>query len=81
LLYESREVKDPSTQLPKTVKALIGIVIQEDGITKSTIFSTISQKLQKQLDPYLGDPVLNTRTFTITQNGSGYLTEYSLRVS
>jgi hypothetical protein len=68
--YHTRAVQDPVLKMSKDVKVLALHVIELAGQPANTIFSIMSDKLQKEFDPYIaGEKFLRYR-FTITR-GSG----------
>lgn len=73
--------KDPKTGLESSVRELACQVTELNGKPIIEIFDTLSEKLMAALLPYKDDPSLASRLFTITQTGSGYLTEYTVVVS
>lgn len=67
-----RDIIDPLTQKPKTVKALIFTVDELDGNPVTASYSTISEKHASQFAPYLGDKSYRDKLVTITPMGSGF---------
>lgn len=77
----SQPRKDPDTGFISDVNKLAAQVIELNGVTVLTIFETLAEKLIAQIQPYQQDPGLSTRTFDVTKSGTGYLTEYTVKVS
>lgn len=73
--------RDPLTGFVSTVTRWSAQVTQLNGADVLTVFDTLSEKLGALMDPFIGDPSISSRTFTLTRTGTGYLTEYSLAVS
>ncbi len=77
---QSREITDPLTKLPKTVRALVLTVDQLDGRAVDARYSTISEKHAMIFSPYLGDKSYKNYDFIITQVGHGFTREYQVKV-
>jgi len=77
---EERQITDPKTKLPKTVRALVFDVYEEDGVPVSKTFSTLSEKLAQQLKALYENGVLENKTLVITWRPRDYATEYEVYV-
>lgn len=70
--WQKRAIIDPELGFGKDVKALVFHVVELDGKPVSTIFSLISDKAQKEFEPYLaGEKFLRYR-FTVIKEGTGF---------
>jgi hypothetical protein len=76
---EERTVTDPRTKAPKTVRAWVADVEQEDNVPVKKIFSTLSEKLASQLQSLHENGLLVGRRVTIVWRPAGYATEYEVR--
>ena len=71
-VYHTRTVQDPVLKMSKDVKVLALHVIELAGQPANTIFTVLSDKLQKELDPYIaGEKFLRYR-FVITRGTGAY---------
>jgi hypothetical protein len=77
---EPRIIKDPSSKQTKTVNSAVMDVIQEDGRTVQKGFSTLSDKLAVQLKAAHDNGTLYRYSVGIKRVGSGFVTEYQLRL-
>ena len=75
-----RVIVDPKTKIRKVVKALELDVAEEDGIPVSKVFSTLSEKLAKQLIELHRLGILYTHVIEITRIPRDFATEYVVRV-
>jgi len=71
--WQKRAIIDPELGFAKTVKTLVFHVVELEGKPVSTIFSLVSEKAQKEFEPYLlGDKYLRYR-FTMIKEGGGFI--------
>ena len=77
---EPRAFKDPKTQIPKTINAVVVDVVEEDGKPTAKTFSTVSDKLATQLRLAHENGTLYIYKVGIKRVGEGYGTEYQLRL-
>jgi len=75
-----KEITDPASLHLKSVNTLEFQVDQEDGRAVDKAFSVTSEKLARQLAPFLPEREYVRHLFSITKSGSGYKTEYAVRV-
>lgn len=68
--YHKRAVQDPVLKMSKDVQVLALHVIELGGQPVNTIFSIMSDKLQKEFDPYIAGEKFKRYRFTITR-GTG----------
>jgi hypothetical protein len=71
---------DAATGQSKTVPGLILSVNAEDGAPVNKDLNIVSKRLAAKLRPYLERQVSWEQTFTITAQGTGLETDYSLEV-
>jgi len=72
---------DAVTKQEKTVQGLSLDVIEEDGRKVDKSLNIVSKRLIAKLRPYLENKTEIKDLFTITAQGSGLATDYSLQVS
>jgi hypothetical protein len=77
---EPRTVLDPKTKAPTPKQAAVMDVYEEDGRGVQKQFSTLSDKLATQLKAAHDNRTLYTHNVGIKKVGSGYVTEYALRL-
>jgi hypothetical protein len=77
---EPRIILDPRTKSPKSINVAVMDVIEEDGKPVTKGFSTVSDKLATQLRAAHDNGTLYRYTVGIKRVGSGYATEYQLRL-
>lgn len=65
----SKAIIDPRLGFAKTVKSLAFHVIQLEGRPVSTVYSVISDKLQKEFLPYLEGDTYLRYDFTVIKEG------------
>lgn len=78
---DSNEIRDPKTGLVKTLRTLVFVVDQLNGVQVGSTFSVSSDKLYSHLLPHLADKRYRGLLFNITRQGREYLTEFQVRVS
>jgi len=78
--WETREIVDPNTKSPKTVKVMTFNVTQEDGEPVQKPFSALSTKLQQSLAPLIESGQLFHRMVEITWYPRGYATDYAVHL-
>jgi len=76
----SREITDPLTNKPKTVKALVLTVDELNGTPIHGFYSTISEKHAVQFSPYLEGKTYREKVITITQMGKGFSRDWLVKV-
>lgn len=76
--FQERAIRDPLTSRAKLVNILIFAVDELDGRSVSSQFGVTSEKLAQALAPFLPGKAYQDRLFTITQQGTGFLTEYQV---
>ena len=76
--WEDRQITDPKSRQPKTVRVMVFHVTQEDGQPVDTIFSVLAYKLQQILAPLIDTGQMFTREIQITWYPRDYQTEYSV---
>jgi len=77
---ETRTVNDPTSKQAKPKTVGVMDVISEDGKPVRKEFSTMSEKLATQLKVAHDNHTLYTHNVGIKRVGSGYVTEYQLRL-
>jgi len=77
---EARTVTDNVTLKPKEVNVLVMTVDRLNGAAVAAQFSTMSESLYAQLEPYLKDWLYKNYEFIIVQRGHGYQTKYSVDI-
>lgn len=77
---EEREITDPKTKIAKTSRAAVVDVLVEDGVDVAKTFSTLSDKLATTLQAHHLNGDLYKYTVGITRRGSGFRTEYEVRL-
>lgn len=75
-----RALVDPDSRHEKRLNVLEFQVDREDGVEVSKVLSITSEKLARELSPFLPDGAYLRMIFTITKSGAGYRTEYSVKV-
>lgn len=70
--WDKRSVPDPRLGFTKDVMTLNFHVVELDGKSVSTVFSTTSTTLQEAFKPYLERDKYLAYRFTITRDGGGY---------
>ena len=79
--WQSRQVVDPDLGFSKTVRALVFHVVEQDGRPADTIFSLISTKAQKEIEPYLLAEKFRRYKFTWLKEAPGYVAPRLVNVS
>lgn len=79
-VIEPRMITDPVSRLEKTVNALVFHVDQLNGQSVDAYYSTISDKHALFFDPYLKDQAYRDYLFTITRQGRGFSTDYTVKI-
>ena len=69
----SHKVVDPDLGFSKTVRALVFHVIEVDGEPADTVFSLISTKAQREMEPYLAAEKYKRYKFTWLKEAPGYV--------
>lgn len=77
---EPREITDPNTKAKKTVQAAVLDVTEEDGNPVTKTLSTLSDKLATQLKAAHDNGSLYRYRVGIKKVGSGFATEYQIRL-
>jgi hypothetical protein len=76
--WEDRQITDPRTRRPKTVKVMVLHATEEDGNPVDKPLSVLSFRLQQTLAPLIETGAIFTRTVSITWYPRDYATEYSV---
>jgi len=76
----ARTVTDPVSGQTKGVRAWQALVDELDGKAVASTFSTLSDKLASQLDPWRENGRLPTVDFVITQRGDGFARSWQVEV-
>jgi hypothetical protein len=71
-VWSTRQVEDPELGFKKTVKVLSFHVVEEGSRPADTVFSLISVKAQKEIEPYLVADRYKRYKFTWIKDGPGY---------
>jgi hypothetical protein len=71
-VWEMKSIPDPKLGFSKDVNTLNFHVIELDGQTVSTVFSTTSTTLQEAIKPYLERDKYLAYRFVITRDSGGY---------
>ncbi len=69
----SHKVVDPELDFSKTVRALVFHVTEVDGEVADTVFSLISTKAQREMEPYLEAERYKRYKFTWLKEAPGYV--------
>lgn len=69
----SHKVVDPELGFSKTVRALVFHVTEVDGEPADTVFSLISTKAQREMEPYLEAERYKRYKFTWLKEAPGYV--------
>ena len=77
---EPRELKDPSTGQVKTIDVLVLEVTHVNDEERSTQATFTAFKAIQTITPLLTSGLALRRPVEIVRRGSGYLTEYEVRV-
>jgi len=77
----SHPIVDPDLGFSKTVRALVFHVVEQDGRPADTIFSLISTKAQKEIEPYLLAEKFRRYKFTWLKEAPGYVAPRLVNVS
>lgn len=71
--WVSHKVVDPELGFSKTVRALVFHVTEVEGKLADTVFSLISTKAQKEMEPYLEAERYKRYEFTWLKEAPGYV--------
>ena len=78
--FVTRRIRDPLTGWSKSVRVLEFLVDWEDGVWVEKVFSVIQAKLASALEPYLEGKIYRDYMFEITKIGTGFLSEFQVKV-
>lgn len=78
--YVQREIADREAGTTKKVWTHVFYVNEEDGQVVSKTFSIMSQKLWSALEAYEANNVYRDYDFIITQQGTGFYTDFNVQV-
>jgi len=76
---QEREITDPLTGQPKTVKALVFTVDRLGGASVVAYYSTLSDKHFRDFEPFLEGKRYRNFWFTITMVGKGFARSYTVK--
>ena len=79
--YVDAPILDALIGREKWVKKLVFWVDQVEGAFSGQTFSVISEKLARQLAPYLEDHAYRDYDFTITKRGEGFARSWEVQVT
>ncbi len=77
-VIQTRTITDSQTGKPSSRQVLVFDVDEVDGAPTVSKFSTMAEKLASKLGPYLPTKSYTAFNFTITQNGTGFQTSWSV---
>lgn len=78
-VIQARDITDPVTGRPKTVKALVFTVSELNGQPVTGYYSTVSDKHARDFEPFLEGQKYLQYDFVVVKSGSGFRTEFSVQ--